>query len=277
MDGGEWSTLARERWTVTDVGRESGGSGGSGGEPALKLVGVVVRVGRVLRVGPVDLAVGAGERLALVGPSGAGKTSLLRAVVGLDPLESGRVVVRGADVTARPPWGRGIGLAGQDAPHHPGRSVRANLELALRATGLDRAARRARAEAVASAVGLDALLDRSASVLSGGELRRLAVGRALAPRPAVLLLDEPYAHLDAPVAAQVAAAIDVAVAEDVAVVLVTHDARQVVAGADRIAFLDRADGAAEIVQAGPVDEVIAAPANRTVGAYLAPPPAGRRS
>ena len=222
------------------------------------------------RVGPVALAVAPGERLVLMGPSGAGKTSLLRAIVGLDRVAAGAVRVAGADVTRRPPWARGIGLAGQDAPHHPQCTVRRNLELALRSCGLDRAAIADRVAEVADALELDGLLERSAAVLSGGELRRLAIARALAPRPAVLLLDEPFAHLDRPLRGRVAELVAEATRGEVAVVLVAHEPEPALALATRVAFLERTPGGdARIVQVGTAAELAAAPATATVAAFLA--------
>lgn len=190
--------------------------------PILEVRGLrVERGGRVVLDG-VDLAVAAGTVTALVGDSGAGKTSLLRSIVGLDRPAAGAVIFDGADTRSLDPreLRRRVALVAQTPVMLPG-DVRANLVYALSA-GDVAAARKALA-----AVGLDdGLLDRDAEQLSGGERARVAIARALARGPRVLLLDEPTASLHAEAVAEIERLVAGLATDGIAVVVVTHDAAQ---------------------------------------------------
>jgi putative ABC transport system ATP-binding protein len=186
----------------------------------------VARGGRVLARG-IDLAVGAGQVLALVGPSGVGKSSLLRCLVRLDEPAGGRVLVDGIDAREIEPCAlrRRVGLVTQ-APVMLEGDVRANL-----AYGLEDSDEAALGEALA-ATGLDAaFMDRTAQELSGGESARVAVARALARDPSALLLDEPTAALDAVATAAIEELVGDLAARGLGILIVTHDDAQ----ADRVA------------------------------------------
>lgn len=161
---------------------------------------------------------------ALVGPSGAGKTSLLHAIAGLLVPEAGHIRVAGTTLfdaaagVSVPVPARRLGLVFQDARLFPHLSVRGNLAYARR-TDADAVA------AMAARLGIAALLDRWPRHLSGGEIRRVALGRALLSRPAALLLDEPLAHLDPARAASLLDLIAM-VSGEVPMLHVTHDARE---------------------------------------------------
>jgi len=158
---------------------------------------VVVRVGG-RAFGPVNFHAPAGGYTVLTGPSGSGKTTLVETIAGLRAVAAGRVVVGGVDVTRWPPAVRGLGYAPQDAVPFPRLSVGDNLAFALRVRGVPGAAVAARVTELAADLGLTSILDRRAADLSGGEAQRLALGRAVAHRPAVLLMDEPLNALDGP-------------------------------------------------------------------------------
>jgi molybdate transport system ATP-binding protein len=149
------------------------------------------------------LAVRAGECVAVLGPNGSGKTTLLRVVAGLHPLARGRVRLgeRVLDDPAAgvfvPPEARGVGLVFQDVRLLPHLSVRANVAFPARARGVPRAAAREAAAAWLQRVGAAQLGQRRPATLSGGEAQRVALARALAGEPSVLLLDEPFAAIDA--------------------------------------------------------------------------------
>lgn len=145
----------------------------------------------------VSLAVGNGEYAVLMGPTGRGKTTLLEIICGLRPIASGRVLVHGVDVTDWSPADRELGYVPQDLALFPNMNVRGHLEFALRLRKHSKALIDQRAAELAELLGLTHLLTRSVERLSGGEAQRVALGRALAFRPAVLLLDEPLSALDA--------------------------------------------------------------------------------
>jgi ABC-type Fe3+/spermidine/putrescine transport system ATPase subunit len=202
-----------------------------------------------LRVDALDLE--AGGVLAVLGPNGAGKSTLLRSLAGLEPVLGGRIErrVRGpvAMVFQRP-----VAFSG---------SVLHNLRVALSGQRLPRGEVRVRVDEVLDHFGIAALASRRAATLSGGELRRLALARAFALRPAVLLLDEPFDDLDA--AGQEALSLDLrrAIAgSEVAVAVVTHDLRRALLLADRVAVL--LEG--RLAQQGSREEVLARPATPAV-------------
>ena len=163
----------------------------------IHLDAIAIRQG-TFRLGPVSLAVPAGGYVALLGPTGCGKTSLVEVVAGLRSPAAGRVRLRGTDATDWPPAARGLGYVPQDAAVFRTLTVRENLAFALRVREWGAAARAARVNELADWLGLAGLLDRRAVGLSGGEARRVALGRALAFRPDILLLDEPLSSLDEP-------------------------------------------------------------------------------
>jgi ABC-type cobalamin/Fe3+-siderophores transport system ATPase subunit len=207
----------------------------------------VARAGQtVLR--DVDLTAPAGVVTALLGPSGVGKSSLLRCLVRLDEPAAGRVVVGGRDARELDPCElrRRVGLVGQPPVMLPG-DVRENLAFAVAEP------REAAFAAALTEAGLGPeFLARAADELSGGETARVAIARALVRRPEALLLDEPTGALDARAAAGVEALVRRLAADGLAVVVVTHDAAQVRRLATRAALLD--DG--RLRAQGPVGEVL---------------------
>lgn len=144
----------------------------------------------------VSFSVPAGAYAVLMGHTGSGKTTLLEVIAGLRAPTRGRVRLRGADVTGRTPAARGVGYVPQDAALFKTMTVKENLAFALAVRGEKRSAVGARVTELAGWLGLTHLLARRASGLSGGEAQRVALGRALAFRPDVLLLDEPLGALD---------------------------------------------------------------------------------
>ncbi len=188
----------------------------------------------------VSLSVAAGEVVAVFGPSGSGKSTLLRAVAALVDVDSGRVLVDGVDVTAVPTHRRSVGMVFQDEQLFPHRDVAGNVSFGLEMAGVERGERDSRVAEMLAAVGLDGFGGRDVSTLSGGEAKRVAVARSLAPRPTVLLADEPLTGLDADLHDRLAIEVrSVLRASGTTTLWVTHDRAEAELVADRsVSLLD---------------------------------------
>jgi molybdate transport system ATP-binding protein len=209
-----------------------------------------------------DLDAAPGETVAVIGPNGAGKTTLLRALAGLRPLTAGRIALDDVvldDAAAgqyRPPERRPIGVVFQEHLLVPHLSATDNVAFGLRARGLRRAAARQRAAGGLARVGLEDRGEARPAELSGGQAQRVALARALATEPALLLLDEPLAALDAATRNEVRRDLRRHLASFGGVrLLVTHDLVDVAVLADRVVVLE--EGA--VVQTGAPEEITARP------------------
>ena len=188
-----------------------------------------------------SLRVDTGEVVAVLGPSGAGKSTLLRVIAGLIAPDHGEVWLDGRDITALPSHRRSVGLMFQDEQLFPHLDVAANIGFGLRMQRRPKPEITARVAELLAMVGLDGFGPRDVGSLSGGEATRVALARSLAPRPAVLLLDEPLTGLDRELhdrlVDEVAALLR---ATDTTAVLVTHDPTEADAMADRTVRLTQA-------------------------------------
>ncbi|HEV8329883.1 MAG TPA: ABC transporter ATP-binding protein [Steroidobacteraceae bacterium] len=186
----------------------------------------------------VNLAVADGECLVLVGPSGCGKSTLLRAVAGLERLDSGRVLIGDADVSGKPAGERDIAMVFQNYALYPQMTVRENLEFGLKSRHMSERERRERVADVAGLLGLGALLSRRPAELSGGQLQRVAMGRAIARRPQAFLMDEPLSNLDAQLRTSMRAELS-KMRERLAVttLYVTHDQVEAMTLGERVAVM----------------------------------------
>lgn len=162
---------------------------------SIEVANLGIRQGKFALAG-ISFAVPTGQFAVLMGKSGCGKTTLLEAIAGLRPLFSGTVRLAGRDATRLRPAERRIGYVPQDAALFDTMTVRDNLGFALAVSGTDRAAMAKRIDELADRLEIGDLLERWPHDLSGGEKQRVALGRALAARPPVLLLDEPLSSLD---------------------------------------------------------------------------------
>lgn len=172
----------------------------------------------------VSLHVDTGRTIAVCGPSGSGKTTLLRAIAGLVPIDAGRVEVDGADVTGTPTHRRSIGFVFQDNQLFPHMNVARNIGYGLRVLGWETTRIRTRVDELLERVQLSDRRDQDVATLSGGEAKRVALARALAPSPRVLLLDEPFTGLDRPLHDQLAAMVERVLRDTgTTAVLVSHD------------------------------------------------------
>ena len=230
--------------------------------PALQVRGLHKRfTAPVLR--GLDLDVAPGSLVALLGPSGCGKTTLLRLVAGFERPDAGVVHVAGRDVTSRhvPPERRGVAVVPQEGALFPHLTVRANAAFGL--PRRERAGRRV--DEVLDLVGLSGLGERMPRELSGGQQQRVAVARALAPAPALVLLDEPFSALDAGLRVSVRTQVrDALHAAGASAVLVTHDQQEALSVADVVAEVR--DGV--VVQSAPPEEVYAQPADLGVAVAI---------
>jgi multiple sugar transport system ATP-binding protein len=153
--------------------------------------------GGVRAVDGVDMTISEGEFMVLVGPSGCGKTTLLRSIGGLESISSGRILIDGKDVTKAQPSQRDLAMVFQNYALYPHMTVRQNLGYALRVRKLPKKEINRRVEEAAKLLGLDGLLDRRPGALSGGQMQRVAMGRAIVREPKAFLMDEPLSNLDA--------------------------------------------------------------------------------
>lgn len=234
---------------------------------ALTLNGVSRRYGAVPAATSLDLTVAPGEMLTVIGPSGCGKSTMLRMIAGLERPDSGTITIAGDVVadrrTFREPERRRVGLVFQDHALFPNLTVAKNVAFGLNRLSVPE--RRKRVAEVLELVRLDHLSARYPHELSGGEQQRVAVARALAPRPAVVLLDEPFSSLDETLRARVRADI-VAVLQETGTtsLLVTHDQTEALSVGDRVVVMR--DGVIE--QADTPEKVFEQPATRFVASFM---------
>ncbi|MEU3697256.1 ABC transporter ATP-binding protein [Streptomyces griseoviridis] len=231
-----------------DTGTGTAGAGGTGTGSGLDAHLVVERGAFRL---DVELAVAPGEVVALLGPNGAGKTTALRALAGLTPLTGGRLRLDGAALERTPPELRPVGVVFQDYLLFPHLTALDNVAFGPRCHGASKARARAQAAEWLDRLGLAGHAGAKPRRLSGGQAQRVAVARALATRPRLLLLDEPLAALDARTRLEVRAQLRRHLAEFEAVaVIVTHDPLDAMVLADRLVVVENG----RIVQeGGPAD------------------------
>ena len=238
--------------------------------PLLELSGVTRRFGAITALDAVDLQLGADELLVVLGPTGAGKTTLLRCIAGLEPLDAGRVSLSGREATHDPPAARDVALVFQNFSLYPDWTVRRNLEFPLRAPGrkLGRDERDARVAWAAELLHIGPLLERPAAQLSGGEMQRVAIGRALVRRPRLFLMDEPLTNLDAKLRESLRAEL-VRLRRELAtpMVYVTHDRAEALSMGDRLLVLH----AGRVLQQGTPEDVYERPVSPEVAHQLGQP------
>ncbi|OBH17516.1 sulfate ABC transporter ATP-binding protein [Mycolicibacter terrae] len=232
---------------------------------AITVRGANKRYGDFVALDNVDFAVPSGSLTALLGPSGSGKSTLLRAIAGLDHPDSGTVTINGVDVTGVPPQRRGIGFVFQHYAAFKHMTVRDNVAFGLKIRKRPKSEVKEKVDNLLEVVGLSGFQTRYPNQLSGGQRQRMALARALAVDPQVLLLDEPFGALDAKVREDLRAWLRRLHDEvNVTTVLVTHDQAEALDVADRIAVLNQG----RIEQLGTPTEVYDAPANAFVMSFL---------
>lgn len=222
---------------------------------------------RVRAVEGLSLTVAEGELVTLVGPSGCGKTTTLRLIAGLETPASGDVVIDGQAVTALEPKARDVGMVFQRHALLPHLSAAENLGLGLRLRRVPKAEIAARINDLAAKLGILDCLSRKPGELSGGQCQRVALGRALIRRPRLLLLDEPFANLDAPLRRELRQELlRVHREHKLTTLLVTHDQAEALALGHRVAVMN----SGRIEQVGEPNAVRQNPATTFVREFLSP-------
>ncbi len=231
----------------------------------LRLDGVSKSFGGVQVLKPLRLDLAQGEMLALLGPSGCGKTTTLRLIAGFEAPDAGRVMIDGRDVTSLPPNKRGLGMVFQNYSLFPHMTVAENVAFGLKMRGVRGAEITRRVRAMLQMVRLAQMEDRYIHQLSGGQQQRIALARALATEPALLLLDEPLGALDKNLREGMQFELrDIQRKLGITSILVTHDQEEALTMSDRVAVM--AQG--EVVQIGRPTEVYDRPRTRFVSEFL---------
>ena len=243
----------------------------NGSRVVVEAQGVDVRYGETVAVRGLDLVVERGETVALLGPSGSGKTTLLYALAGFLPLSAGEIHLQGrlasSTAVSAPPEQRPIAMVFQHYGLWPHMDALQTVAYPLRRAGEGRATAEARAQELLDQMRLGQLAGRRPAELSGGEQQRVGLARALARRPAVYLLDEPTAHLDTVLKADLQAELATRMhADGAAAVHATHDVEEALAVADRVVLMR--DG--EVVQAARPADIEARPADEWAAQLTGP-------
>ncbi len=234
---------------------------------AIEVRDVGKRFGDFIALQDVSITVGDGALTALLGPSGSGKSTLLRIIAGLETPDSGEVLIGGSDVTQAPARSRGVGFVFQHYAPFKHMTVHDNVGFGLSVRKRPKDEIRARVKELLELVRLDGLAGRYPSQLSGGQLQRMALARALAVQPQVLLLDEPFGALDAQVRAELREWLRRLHEEiHVTTIFVTHDQEEAMEVAEQIVVMNRG----RIEQAGTPRTLYEAPANEFVMSFIGP-------
>ena len=232
---------------------------------SIEVTGVNKRFGDFVALDDVNVSLPTGQLTALLGPSGGGKSTLLRIIAGLDSADSGTVTIEGTEATHLPPQKRNVGFVFQHYAVFKHMTVAKNVAFGLEIRRKSKAEVRERVDELLKLVHLSQFADRLPSQLSGGQRQRMALARALAVQPKVLLLDEPFGALDAEVRKELREWLRRLHDEvPVTTVFVTHDQEEAMEVADEIVVIN--DG--RIEQVGPPDSLYDEPANDFVMSFL---------
>jgi multiple sugar transport system ATP-binding protein len=236
----------------------------------LSLRGVSKRFGNVTALADVNLTVGRDELLVVVGPTRAGKTTLLRVIAGLERPDQGTIEMNGADVSSASPAARDVALVFQNFSLYPQWSVRRNMEFPLRAPGRGLTEEQIQSQVafVASVLKIEHLLDRKSTRLSGGEMQRVAIGRAIVRRPRLFLMDEPLTNLDA----KLREALRLELVElrrklGTPMIFVTHNQAEALSMGDRVVVLSEG----RVLQDATPQEIYSKPRSPAVARQLGQP------
>jgi iron(III) transport system ATP-binding protein len=243
----------------------AGGAASSGTPAFLRLAGIRKEFGPFVALQGVDLEIAEGEFVCFLGPSGCGKTTILRIIAGLEAQSAGRIELRGKDISTLPPANRDYGIVFQSYALFPNLNVADNVAYGLVNRKMARADVRRRVEELLALVGLPGSQAKYPAQLSGGQQQRIALARALATSPGLLLLDEPLSALDATVRVHLRQEIRALQRQlGVTTIMVTHDQEEALAVADRIVVMNQG----VIEQVGAPREVYRHPATAFVADFV---------
>jgi ABC-type Fe3+/spermidine/putrescine transport system ATPase subunit len=232
---------------------------------SVELQGLMRRFRDGTSIGPIDLKVDDGELMTLLGPSGSGKTTTLRMIAGFFRPQAGTLLFDGKDVTLAPPRDRNIGMVFQSVALFPNMNVYQNIAFALEMAGWSREATIDRVEYLTDLLGIRGLLMRRSNEVSGGEGQRIALARALAKEPNLLLLDEPLSALDPQLRERLQTEIRRIQGElDITTIYVTHSQDEAFAISDHVAILNEG----VVNQVGHPEELYDRPTNEFVASFL---------
>jgi multiple sugar transport system ATP-binding protein len=216
----------------------------------------------------IDLFIRDREFVAFVGPSGSGKSTLLRMIAGLEEVSEGEVLIDGVPAEGVPPSERGLAMVFQSYALYPHMSVAENMSFSLRLAGVAKEERERKVRAVARVLEMEPLLERKPRQLSGGQLQRVAIGRAMVRQPKAFLLDEPLSNLDAALQAQMRLELVRLHRElKTTMIYVTHDQLEAMTMADRIVVLNEG----RVEQSGSPLELYQNPATLFVAGFIGAP------
>jgi len=238
---------------------------------SLRIVGLWKKYGSIIALRDVNLEVNDGELVTILGPSGAGKTSLLQTIAGVEEVTSGEVYIDGKLVNKLPPAERDIAMVFETYALYPNKTVFENLAFPLLSPlrKLNKSEVEKRVKAVAQLLQIDTLLDRNVAQLSGGQRQRVALGRMLVREPKLFLMDEPIAHLDAKLRHRLRGELKHLQKHiGTTTLYTTHDYREALGMGDKVVVLNKG----VVLQVGTPDEVYHKPKNAFVGSLIGDPP-----
>ncbi|MBE7384070.1 MAG: sn-glycerol-3-phosphate ABC transporter ATP-binding protein UgpC [Leptolyngbya sp. SIO1E4] len=235
----------------------------------VRLENITQRFGKTLAVQDISFEVPDGEFWVMVGPSGCGKSTLLRTIAGLEPVTEGTLYIGDRRVNEVPARQRDVAMVFQNYALYPHMTVAENLAFGLRMRQVPKAEQGKQVQQVARSLDIEHLLDRKPRQLSGGQQQRVALGRAIARRPQVFLLDEPLSNLDAQLRDDTRAELkQLHQRFGITTLYVTHDQVEAMTLSDRIVMLDQG----QVQQIGTPQDLYGSPTNRRVATFIGNPP-----
>lgn len=231
----------------------------------LAIVGLTQRYGAVTAISNINLDIKGGELVSLLGPSGCGKTTLLKAIAGFVRQTEGNIIIGGQVVDALPPNRRTVGIVFQNYALFPHMTVAANVAYGLDVRGLGRVEKASRVNEMLALVKMEAFAGRYPRELSGGQQQRIAIARAMAVKPSILLLDEPFSALDKNLRLDMQIEVKrIQRLAGITTILVTHDQEEALSMSDRVAVLS----SGSLEQFAPPTEIYDAPSSLFVNTFV---------